>query len=89
MCIQHVKMHLHYFVHTVAEDFVGSAVDVTFFPGDTQVQVTVPTTDDNVLEQTEEFFARATQFNSRVAVFESRASITIQDNDGRGKFPKK
>ncbi|CAI8033561.1 FRAS1-related extracellular matrix protein 2, partial [Geodia barretti] len=66
---------------TVQEDFVGSAVNVTLLPGDTQVKVSVPTTNDVVLETTEEFYARATLFISRVSVFESSASILIQDND--------
>ena len=45
--------------------------------------VAVLTTNDAVLENPEEFYARATQFNSRVSVFESSASIHIQDNDGK------
>ena len=46
--------------------------------------MSVPTTNDVVLETTEEFYARATLFISRVSVFESSASILIQDNDGKG-----
>ena len=84
------KLHLYSWCdctfesHAVQEDFVGSAVNVTLLPGDTQVKVSVPTTNDVVLETTEEFYARATLFNSRVSVFESSASILIQDNDGKG-----
>ena len=67
----------------VEEDFVGSSVDVTFVPGDTQVPVAVQIIDDVVLERTEEFYATVRAFDSRVTVIQSSATVRIQDNDGK------
>ena len=66
------------------EDYIVSVVDVTFSPGDTQVPISVQIIDDAILERTEDFYATARVFDSRVTVFEQTANIRIQDNDGKG-----
>lgn len=64
-------------------DFIGTAIDVTFVPGEAQVEVPVTLIDDEVLEQTEIFFARVMDLEPRVNLFQASATVVIQDNDGK------
>ena len=56
--------------------------DVTFNPGDTEKQVTVFITDDDIVEALEYFWATLTAGSKANVVTPSQAQVFIQDNDG-------
>jgi len=55
---------------------------VVFGPEEGIQTISVPIEDDSDLEALEMFFATLTTTDTRVQVFNSRASISIVDNDG-------
>ena len=61
---------------------MATAVDFTFSPGDTQLEVPVQIIEDVVLEKTEDFYATVRAFDSRVSIFQETATIRIEDDDG-------
>ena len=74
-----------FFSHIVGTDFNSVSQTVTFGTSDTEVFVTVPLVDDNVLEMTESFFGSLTNPVGNVDIIEQRAQVGIFDNDG--EFP--
>ena len=55
---------------------------VTFEAGSTQTTVSVPITDDNVVENEETFTAVLSSSESDVTIGDDTATVTIIDNDG-------
>ena len=68
--------------HTAGTDFMSVSQTVTFGTSDTEMFVTVPLIDDNVLEMTEIFFGSLTNPVGNNIV-EPRAQVDIIDNDGK------
>ena len=68
-------------LHKVGADFNSISQTVTFGTSDTEIFVTVPLIDDNVLETTESFFGSLTNPVENVAISESVAQVDIIDND--------
>ena len=73
--------------HTAPDDYVNSTSSLTFGPGTTTQQVSVPIEDDDLLEAIETFFgnirfpAGGDSFDS-IMFAPSTASATITDNEG-------
>ena len=66
----------------VVGDYLVGNGDVTFNPGDTQKQITVFITNDNIVEPLEHFRATLTAGSKAIVVTPSQAQIFIQDDDG-------
>ena len=64
---------------------MGISQTLTFRTSDTEMSVTVPLIDDNVLEMTESFFGTLTHPVGNVDIVKPRAQVDIIDNDG--EFP--
>ena len=55
---------------------------VTFEAGETVARVSVQITNDNMVENVEEFTATLSSSESNVMIGQDRATVTVQDNDG-------
>ena len=55
---------------------------VTFEAGETVARVSVQITNDNMVENVEEFTATLSSSESNVMIIEDRATVTVLDNDG-------
>ena len=73
----------HYLITTDGEDFLGSATNVTFSPGDVQKHISIQIVNDAVFEDLEDFFGTLTPVDTRVTIFEPDADVHINDDDGK------
>ena len=55
---------------------------VTFQTGETGARVSVQITNDNMVENVEEFTATLSSSESNVMIGQDRATVTVLDNDG-------
>ena len=66
----------------VVGDYLVGNGDVTFNPGDTEKQITVFISDDDIVESVEFFRATLTAGAKAIVGTPSVAQVSIQDNDG-------
>ena len=64
---------------------MATTTQVTFAPGETTQTVSVPTAMDTIIEGDEMFTATLTTVDTSVALDQSVATATIQDNSGELK----
>ena len=74
--------HTHEIFFAVGEDFTGDPITVTFESGDSVAEADVPITNDNVVEDTEEFTAVLTTSADNARIGEDTATVIILDNAG-------
>ena len=67
---------------SVGDDFTGDPITVTFESGDSVAEADVPITNDNVVEDTEEFTAVLTTSADNARIGEDTATVIILDNAG-------
>ena len=82
----YVKMKPTCFVKTFSTapmDYTATTMTVVFGPEESVKTVLVPIEDDDVLEGLEMFSATLTTSDTRVQLFNSSASVSITDNDGK------
>ena len=75
-------------VHTDPDDYLFTEEVLLFTPTDTVFNVTIPLTDDNVYESSEDFVAQLVLTDAAtggVLVDPDRATIQITDDDGKFK----
>ena len=65
---------------TGGPDYDSTTIEVTFQPGDVEMTVSVPITDDGEMEGTEVFTATLTTISNHVVLGDSLATITILDS---------
>lgn len=64
------------------QDYSGGAGSITFNAGETQKQITIPITNDNLLENPENFFVDLVNpTNASITQNNSTATVTIADDD--------
>ena len=71
------------FITPAPQDFTSDPITVTFTAGQTETTVSVPITDDFVVEDTEVFSAMLSSGDENVMFVENVANVTILDNDGK------
>jgi hypothetical protein len=67
-------------------DYIEGAQNYTFSPTNTEFSLTIAINDDNILEETREFFVRAALLSSDAAgvtIDPKQAVVTIEDEDSR------
>ena len=74
--------HTHEIFFAVGDDFTGDPITVTFESGDSVAEADVPITNDNVVEDTEEFTALLTTSADNARIGEDTATVIILDNAG-------
>ena len=69
--------------HTAGTDFMSVSQTVTFGSSDTEIFVTVPLIEDEVLETTESFFGSLTNpMGFNVLIIEPRVQVEIINDEG-------
>ncbi len=69
--------------HIVGTDFMSISQTLTFMTSDTEMFVTVPLIEDDVLETTESFFGSLTNpMGFNVLIIEPRVQVDIFDDEG-------
>jgi hypothetical protein len=66
----------------VVGDYLVGDGDVTFNPGETEKQITVFITDDDIVENLENFRATLTAGAKALVITPNVAQVSITDNDG-------
>lgn len=66
----------------VLGDYLVGSGDVTFNPGETEKQIRVFISDDEIVESNEQFQATLSAGAKAAVVTPSEAQVLIQDNDG-------
>ena len=69
-------------MHTATDDYASStAVEYTFIPGDTRLDIPVNIVDDTTFEDSETFSGRLTSSQAGVLIDVPMTTVEILDND--------
>ena len=80
------KVQNYIFLFSDPGDYTESRETFTFSPTESQFAITIPINDDDILERTEQFFARAERVSSDatgVIIMPDESVITILDEDSK------